>query len=184
MNRATKFSCSNCGNQFCKKKLLVVHMKEHGGNVAINLDKNVELELYGCEVCGKNFEKEKTLLQHKAMHNDKKFECIRCKTKFSLLKNLRRHEKESVSQSGNPAFACTMCDEYFCTGKLLGSHENSFHKRFTCPICAEPFIRKQHLERHVGNREAVFCAHCDKVFCNQKRFKEHMNIRHADKSGN
>jgi uncharacterized C2H2 Zn-finger protein len=188
-NRTVKFTCGVCDEKFCNTKILLVHMKEHdgvacvgeSGGVTITIDKSVELELFGCEVCGKNFGKEKTLLQHKTTHTDKmEVKCTDCGTKFSLLKNLRRHVKEAFFEDGSPIYGCKMCDEYFCTGKLRGAHVNSSHKKFSCPICKEPFTNKQNLERHIGKRKAVFCAHCEKVFCNQKRYKEHMNLRHTE----
>ena len=182
MNRAEYF-CNVCQRKFCSSKILLAHKEEHGevteedsGKVAIDLGKDAEI--FGCEVCGKSFGKDKTLLQHKSTHSDEKnFECHDCGTKFSMLKNLRRHIKEAASSLS----VCNFCDNVFCTAKLLRGHVISSHKKFSCPICKEPFTHERNLNRHVGKRITMLCPHCNKVFCNQKRLKEHVNLRHSDK---
>ena len=73
---------------------------------------------------------------------------------------------------------CFICEKVCCTGKLLSGHINEFHK-FSCPICNQSFTLKHNLERHVGNRFAVTCKDCGKVFCNYKAYSEHEDIHHV-----
>ena len=181
--KRAEYSCNLCQSKFCSSKMLSAHKKGHeeteedSENVVIDLGKAVKI--FGCEVCGKSFGKEATLLQHKSTHTDEKnFACEHCGSKFSMRKNLNRHLKEAASS----VIACDFCEEVFCNVKILKGHIDSSHKKYSCPICKEPFTHEKNLNRHVGKRISVCCPHCEKVFCNQKRFKEHVNLRHADKT--
>ena len=54
-------------------------------------------ETFLFEFCDKRFAREDTLLQHKVTHNVvEKIECEKFLTKFSLMKNYKRHLKDSL----------------------------------------------------------------------------------------
>ena len=190
LNRSAKFSCNLCENMFCSNKLFLAHKEKVHGGVShvgepmkgkVTIDIGHEVKLFCCDLCGKSFGKEKTLFVHRSTHTDEKgFECCDCGTKFSVSSNLRRHKKEAVFSDGSPKNCCSLCEQVFCTGKLLSSHIISMHKKFTCPVCDQSFTKKHNLERHVFNRKAVTCLKCDKVFCNQKSYDEHINLLHVE----
>ena len=89
------------------------------------------------------------------------------------------HYLKWLFEVGSPQHVCYICEKTFCTGKLLSGHMNAFHKKFSCPICNQSFTLKHNLERHVGNRFAVTCKDCGKVFCNYKAYSEHEDIHHV-----
>ena len=183
LNRSAKFSCNLCETMFCSKKLFLAHKeKVHGGEPGkVTIDIGHEAKLFGCDLCGKSFGKEKTLFEHRSTHSDdKEFECCDCGTRFSVSTNLRRHKKEAVFADGSPKNCCSLCEQVFCTGKLLSRHIITMHKKFSCPVCDQSFTRKDNLERHVFHRKAVTCLKCVKVFCNQKSYEEHVNLLHVE----
>ena len=188
INRSTKFSCNLCENMFCSKKTFLAHKEKVHGGVShvgepgkVTIDIGHEAKLFCCDLCGKSFGKEKTLFLHRSTHTDEKgYECCDCGTKFSAATNLRRHKKEAVFADGSPKNCCSLCEQVFCTGKLLSSHIISMHEKFTCPVCDQSFTKKHNLERHVFNRKVAACLKCDKVFCNQKSYDDHTNLLHSE----
>ena len=186
---SVRFRCTICDKKLCTYKLLMVHCKmEHPASIENSskalkvLDKAREgqgTKPYECEFCGKLFEREDSVMQHKVTHKVvDKIECEKCRTTFSLMKSYKRHIKDAVWDDGSPQHVCEFCDEDFCNGKQLSGHINAQHKNFPCPLCEQTFTLKYNLERHVGNRLAVTCKDCGKIFCNKKSYTEHMDTLH------
>ena len=188
---SARFQCRICEKVFCNRKLLMVHSKEeHPTKVeksskAVKVVNEVREEegtmTYECEFCGKRFEREDSVMKHKVTHNVvEKIECGRCQTKFSLMKSYKRHLKDTLwDHDGSPKHVCEFCDESFCNGKQLSGHINANHKNFRCPLCDQSFTWNFNLERHVGNRVAVTCKECGKIFCNKKSYSDHMDSLHT-----
>jgi uncharacterized C2H2 Zn-finger protein len=187
---SAKFLCTICDKKLCNRKLLMVHIKkEHAATIekssnavkVHNEGRGVEgTETFECEFCGKRFAREDSVMQHKVTHKVvEKIECEKCQTKFSLRKSYKRHQKEALWEDGSPQHVCEFCDENFCNGKQLSGHINAYHKNFVCPLCDQSFTLKYNLERHVGNRVAVTCNKCGKVFCNNKSYTEHLDLLHS-----
>ena len=187
---SAKFQCAICDVEFCNRKLLMIHNKEvHPMNIensckavkVLNVVKEDEGTMtYECEYCGKRFEREDSVMKHKVTHNVvEKIECEKCQSKFSLMKSYKRHIQDTLwEQDGSPKHVCDFCDESFCNGKQLSGHIKANHKNFRCPLCDQSFTWSFNLERHIGNRVAVTCKECGKIFCNKKSYAEHMENLH------
>ena len=187
---SAKFMCAICDKEFCIRKLMMVHSKEaHPSNIeklckVAKVHHEVKEDegtmTYECEYCGKRFEREDSVMKHKVTHNVvEKIECEKCHAKFSLMQSYKRHLKDALwEHNGSPKHVCEFCDDIFCNGKQLSGHINANHKNFRCPLCDQSFTWNFNLERHVGNRVAVTCQECGKIFCNKKSYSGHMGNLH------
>ena len=91
-------------------------------------------------------------------------------------KNYKRHQLGAHDEEGNPKHTCHICDEIFCTGKMLSAHLSSNHKEeFMCTVCDKSFDYKHHYERHIIDRTLVPCDQCRMSFCNKKSYNKHMS---------
>ena len=128
-----KFQCDQCAKSYSNKDALSYHIaKKH----------QVSVQKYSCDICGSQFATPATLASHrKIMHENeenanksKGLICQFCSKSFSLLSNMKRHEREL----------------HFGTKYNLDFYEGfEPAKFFQCETCEQKFARKTKLKRHI-----------------------------------
>ena len=133
------FNCNNCNSGFFGAKELKVHV----------LNAHLDGKLLPCPICNGTFKDIKILKQHlKAVHGEKKFNCLLCKAKYSLNQSLKNHIM-SVHENTNP-HKCSMCNFAAKLKDTLNRHIKSVHKekKFKCHVCDAKFTAKSYLNNH------------------------------------
>ena len=172
------YECSICGKVFTRLDNLTRHQKfdciEDKDNLGVHRESK-----FKCEQCGKQFSRLDNLRRHNLVHQDEssKFECKLCRTSFTAKTNLQHHERGIFSSEGLAKNKCDVCDEEFCTSKILRKHVNARH-RHSCEQCGQNFTLKSSLDRHIASRHDVSCEECGKGCCNTNALKRHMKEVH------
>lgn len=107
-----------------------------------------------CTICNKTFFNKSTLVRHgQSVHENKKLECLNCKSQFTDSSSLRKHQKHHHFNDGNKktTFPCEYCESIFSYKSNLKQHELTVHqllKNYSCIICNERFTTKYKKDRH------------------------------------
>ena len=171
-----KFSCTDCGQQFLRKKYLgrhicSVHLKlnystcdecgkqfsqkhhlnEHKKSVHLKLKNHLKLKKLSCTDCGQQFSGKNCLYHHiRSVHL--KLLCLTCNEcgkQFSRKPYLNQHKKSVHQKLKN--YLCNECGIQFSQNCQLNQHNKSVHlklKNHTCNECGKQFSRKTSLDRH------------------------------------
>lgn len=154
--------CALCGKKFATKKLLDIHMLEHGSK------KNT------CRVCGKFLTSKKNLRLHMSIHSgEKNFICEICGQRFRLKSFLNRHRQCHLPKAHN----CGICGKTFSHYTRLALHQRSHTERkFQCDVCGKLFSQKPHLNTHMfihNNKKNFQCEDCGKCFFTKGNLNVH-----------
>ncbi|XP_043247893.1 zinc finger protein 761-like [Colletes gigas] len=168
------FKCQNCEKAYSSKSKLNAHMRLH-----------TKTNVHRCKVCDKIFAYPSYLREHMKTHkrdtNDagnegsKSFECVNCKKRFRLLKNLKAHER---LHTGKGLVQCEICDKRFSQTYNLKIHLRThkgtrLHK---CEYCNKCFVQKGNLVEHLRIHTKVKpfeCKTCGKRFSQSSHLKNH-----------
>ena len=99
---------------------------------------------YYCEKCPRHYGTEWDLKQHILYHcgkvGEKRFECKRCGTKYSLDVGVKEHI--AVVHVKKQPYQCVFCGEKFWRGSWFTDHKNNEHPNDTHPkhVWAEEFL--------------------------------------------
>lgn len=111
------FKCQTCEKAYSSKNKLNAHMRLH-----------TKINVHQCKMCDKVFSYPSYLQEHLKTHNqdsdnmrneERNFECLTCKKRFRLLKNLRAHER---LHTGKGLLQCDICDKRFSQNYNLKVH--------------------------------------------------------------
>ena len=85
------------------------------------------------------------------------FKCSKCDNKFSNVKELQNHKKETSACQGN--FECDECEKTFKTEKQLSVHMKK-HEKFACEECDSEYNYEGLLEKHVDAVHGSMKIYC------------------------
>lgn len=169
------FKCLSCEKAYSSKSKLNAHMRLH-----------TKTNVHPCKMCDKIFAYPSYLREHLKSHKrpghadacseeGKAFECISCKKRFRLLKNLRAHER---LHTGKGLLQCEICDKTFSQNYNLNVHLRT-HKAsrpHKCEYCDKCFVQKGNLAEHLRIHTKIKpfeCKICGKRFSQSSHLKNH-----------
>ncbi|OAD52023.1 hypothetical protein WN48_03315 [Eufriesea mexicana] len=198
-----KYKCEVCCKLFSQKSKLLTHRLSHSGQQPFRcptcekgysskskLNAHVRLHtktnVHPCKMCDKIFAYPSYLREHLKTHKrnsngnartdeNKAFECVSCKKRFRLLKNLRAHER---LHTGKGLVRCEICDKSFSRSYNLKIHLRT-HKAtrpHKCEYCSKCFVQKGNLAEHMRIHTKIKpfeCKACGKRFSQSSHLKNH-----------
>ncbi|XP_063777306.1 zinc finger protein ZFAT isoform X2 [Pseudophryne corroboree] len=185
------YKCPLCNYASAIKANLSVHMRKHTG------------EKFSCDHCSFSCLSKGHLKVHvERVHKKIKQHCRFCKKKYSDIKNLIKHMKEThdlldkkVLETFDELKLLTregkrqlLYDCHICERKFKNELERDRHmlvhgdeRPFACELCDHGATKYQSLELHIRKHPFVYvCSHCLKKFVSTVRLKAHIKEFHPD----
>uniref|UniRef100_A0A8B9ZHS2 Zinc finger protein ZFAT n=1 Tax=Anas platyrhynchos TaxID=8839 RepID=A0A8B9ZHS2_ANAPL len=185
------YKCSYCSYASAIKANLNVHMRKHTG------------EKFSCDYCTFTCLSKGHLKVHiERVHKKIKQHCRFCKKKYSDVKNLIKHIKEThdlqdkkvkdvfdelrlMTREGKRQllYDCHICERKFKNELDRDRHMlvHGDERPFACELCGHGATKYQALELHVRKHPFVYvCSVCLKKFVSSVRLRAHIKDVHAD----
>ncbi|NXE25998.1 ZFAT protein, partial [Ardeotis kori] len=185
------YKCSYCSYASAIKANLNVHMRKHTG------------EKFSCDYCTFTCLSKGHLKVHiERVHKKIKQHCRFCKKKYSDVKNLIKHIKEThdlqdkkvkdvfdelrlMTREGKRQllYDCHICERKFKNELDRDRHMlvHGDERPFACELCGHGATKYQALELHVRKHPFVYvCSVCLKKFVSCGRLRAHIKDVHAD----
>ncbi|XP_061851430.1 zinc finger protein ZFAT isoform X3 [Colius striatus] len=185
------YKCSHCSYASAIKANLNVHMRKHTG------------EKFSCDYCTFTCLSKGHLKVHiERVHKKIKQHCRFCKKKYSDVKNLIKHIKEThdlqdkkvkdvfdelrlMTREGKRQllYDCHICERKFKNELDRDRHMlvHGDERPFACELCGHGATKYQALELHVRKHPFVYvCSVCLKKFVSSVRLRAHIKDVHAD----
>ncbi|XP_077127384.1 zinc finger protein ZFAT isoform X1 [Ranitomeya variabilis] len=185
------YKCPLCNYASAIKANLSVHMRKHTG------------EKFSCDHCAFSCLSKGHLKVHvERVHKKIKQHCRFCKKKYSDVKNLIKHIKEThdlldqkVKDNFDELRLLTregkrqlLYDCHTCERKFKNELERDRHmlvhgdeRPFACELCDHGATKYQSLELHIRKHPFVYvCSKCFKKFVSTLRLKAHIREGHPD----
>ncbi|XP_010071564.1 PREDICTED: zinc finger protein ZFAT isoform X3 [Pterocles gutturalis] len=185
------YKCSYCSYASAIKANLNVHMRKHTG------------EKFSCDYCTFTCLSKGHLKVHiERVHKKIKQHCRFCKKKYSDVKNLIKHIKEThdlqdkkvkdvfdelrlMTREGKRQllYDCHICERKFKNELDRDRHMlvHGDERPFACELCGHGATKYQALELHVRKHPFVYvCSVCLKKFVSSVRLHAHIKDVHAD----
>ncbi|XP_010160253.1 PREDICTED: zinc finger protein ZFAT, partial [Eurypyga helias] len=189
------YKCSHCSYASAIKANLNVHMRKHTG------------EKFSCDYCAFTCLSKGHLKVHiERVHKKIKQHCRFCKKKYSDVKNLIKHIKEThdlqdkkvkdvfdelrlMTREGKRQllYDCHICERKFKNELDRDRHMlvHGDERPFACELCGHGATKYQALELHVRKHPFVYvCSVCLKKFVSSVRLRAHIKDVHADMQEN
>lgn len=185
------FKCLQCDYASAIKANLSVHMRKHTG------------EKFSCEYCSFNCLSKGHLKVHvERVHKKVKQHCRFCKKKYSDVKNLLKHIRESHDMEDKNVkdsyeefslqtregkrqllYDCQICDRKFKNELDRDRHMmvHGAERPFGCELCDHGSTKYQALQVHIRKHPFVYvCSLCLQKFVSSVRLKAHLRDAHPD----
>lgn len=185
------YKCPLCNYASAIKANLSVHMRKHTG------------EKFSCDHCSFSCLSKGHLKVHvERVHKKIKQHCRFCKKKYSDVKNLIKHIKDThdlldkkVKDNFDELRLLTregkrqlLYDCHICERKFKNELERDRHmlvhgdeRPFACELCDHGATKYQSLELHIRKHPFVYvCSQCFKKFVSTVRLKAHVKEFHPD----
>nr|XP_023668819.1 zinc finger protein ZFAT isoform X1 [Paramormyrops kingsleyae] len=185
------FKCLQCDYASAIKANLSVHMRKHTG------------EKFSCEYCSFNCLSKGHLKVHvERVHKKVKQHCRFCKKKYSDVKNLLKHIRESHDMEDKNVkdsyeefslqtregkrqllYDCQICDRKFKNELDRDRHMmvHGTERPFGCELCDHGSTKYQALQVHIRKHPFVYvCSLCLQKFVSSVRLKAHLRDAHPD----
>ncbi|NWR44285.1 ZFAT protein, partial [Regulus satrapa] len=185
------YKCSYCTYASAIKANLNVHLRKHTG------------EKFSCDYCTFTCLSKGHLKVHiERVHKKIKQHCRFCKKKYSDVKNLIKHMKEThdlqdkkvkdvfdelrlMTREGKRQllYDCHICERKFKNELDRDRHMlvHGDERPFACELCGHGATKYQALELHVRKHPFVYvCSVCLKKFVSSVRLRAHIKDVHAD----
>lgn len=172
-------TCKLCNLKFTKKDLLTAHIDMV----------HKECDGFRCpeENCKKLYSTWTSLKNHFYGHSKNSLLiCSECGESFTVKSKFVYHCKW---KHANEKLPCGQCNKVFVNEGSLKAH-GKVHEEdrvLTCDHCGREFANKVSLVGHIASAHKIGdgeykCIECDKIFYNSSKFKQHMKLRHTDRS--
>ncbi|XP_041758507.1 zinc finger protein ZFAT [Coregonus clupeaformis] len=185
------FKCPHCDYASAIKANLSVHMRKHTG------------EKFSCEHCSFQCLSKGHLKVHvERVHHKIKQHCRFCKKKYSDVKNLLKHMRESHDLEDKKVkdsyheyslqtregkrqllYDCQICDRKFKNELDRDRHMmvHGSERPFGCELCDHGCTKFQALQAHVRKHPFLYvCAACQQRFVSSVRLKAHLKEAHPE----
>ncbi|XP_053323375.1 zinc finger protein ZFAT [Spea bombifrons] len=185
------YKCSLCNYASAIKANLGVHMRKHTG------------EKFSCDHCTFSCLSKGHLKVHvERVHKKIKQHCRFCKKKYSDVKNLIKHIKEThdlldkkvketcdelglLTREGKRQllYDCQICERKFKNELERDRHMlvHGDQRPFACELCGHGATKYQALELHVRKHPFVYvCSFCCNKFVSTVRLKSHLKEAHPE----
>ncbi|XP_064254008.1 zinc finger protein ZFAT isoform X6 [Passer domesticus] len=185
------YKCSYCSYASAIKANLNVHLRKHTG------------EKFSCDYCTFTCLSKGHLKVHiERVHKKIKQHCRFCKKKYSDVKNLIKHMKEThdlqdkkvkdvfdelrlMTREGKRQllYDCHICERKFKNELDRDRHMlvHGDERPFACELCGHGATKYQALELHVRKHPFVYvCSVCLKKFVSSVRLRAHIKDVHSD----
>ncbi|XP_056341267.1 zinc finger protein ZFAT [Oenanthe melanoleuca] len=185
------YKCSYCSYASAIKANLNVHLRKHTG------------EKFSCDYCTFTCLSKGHLKVHiERVHKKIKQHCRFCKKKYSDVKNLIKHMKEThdledkkvkdvfdelrlMTREGKRQllYDCHICERKFKNELDRDRHMlvHGDERPFACELCGHGATKYQALELHVRKHPFVYvCSVCLKKFVSSVRLRAHIKDVHVD----
>uniref|UniRef100_A0A8C8CFA4 Zinc finger and AT hook domain containing n=1 Tax=Oncorhynchus tshawytscha TaxID=74940 RepID=A0A8C8CFA4_ONCTS len=185
------FKCPHCDYASAIKANLSVHVRKHTG------------EKFSCEHCSFQCLSKGHLKVHvERVHHKIKQHCLFCKKKYSDVKNLLKHMRESHDLEDKKVkdsyheyslqtregkrqllYDCQICDRKFKNELDRDRHMmvHGSERPFGCELCDHGCTKFQALQAHVRKHPFLYvCAACQQKFVSSVRLKAHLKEAHPE----
>ncbi|KAL4616892.1 zinc finger protein ZFAT isoform X1 [Arapaima gigas] len=185
------FKCLHCDYASAIKANLSVHMRKHTG------------EKFSCEYCSFNSLSKGHLKVHvERVHKKIKQHCRFCKKKYSDVKNLLKHIRESHDMEDKKVkdvyeelslqtregkrqllYDCQICDRKFKNELDRDRHMmvHGSERPFGCELCDHGCTKYQALQVHIRKHPFIYvCSICLQKFVSSVRLKTHLRDAHPE----
>ncbi|XP_067834708.1 zinc finger protein ZFAT-like isoform X3 [Heptranchias perlo] len=185
------YKCSQCDYASTIKANLIVHMRKHTG------------EKFSCDYCAFTCLSKGHLKVHiERVHKKIKQHCRFCKKKYSDVKNLLKHIREShdmdeekvkevydelrlLTREGKRQllYDCHVCERKFKNESDRDRHMlvHGDDRPFACELCDHGATKYHSLEMHVRKHKFIYiCSVCTKKFVSSVKLKSHVKEAHSD----
>lgn len=185
------FKCTQCDYASAIKANLSVHMRKHSG------------EKFSCDQCSFNCLSKGHLKVHvERVHQKIKQHCRFCKKKYSDVKNLLKHIRETHDMTDEKVkesydeyslqtragkrqllYNCEICDRKF-KNKLERDRHMVVHgskRPFGCELCDHGSTKFQALQAHIRKHPFIYmCAICQQKFVSSVQLRAHLRELHPE----
>lgn len=169
MNRhetVSNYNCEVCGRGFPNKNHLQQHQLSH-----------TDAKPFHCDICNNFFKSQGRLYNHKKIHMKPQFSCCYCSKEFTIIGNLKIHEKRHMSSELVEKFECKVCKKQFILKHDLKYHmrKHNGERPYPCTLCPSRFADISNLHKHVKihTGDKPFVCHCGKSYNQQSSLNTH-----------
>lgn len=129
-----------------------------------------DIHIYLCLFAGR-------LYNHKKIHMKPQFSCCYCSKEFTIIGNLKIHEKRHMNSELVEKFECEICSKSFILKHDLRYHmrKHNGERPYSCTLCPSRFADISNLHKHIKihTGDKPFVCHCGKSYNQQSSLNTH-----------
>ncbi|KAL4717937.1 hypothetical protein ACJJTC_001355 [Scirpophaga incertulas] len=191
----TVYECEHCGKRFVRRAHVLRHMSQIGCDGS-------NISVYPCDICGAKFTRKDNLVVHLRYQHILRnvFTCKHCTYGTKNLSKLIKHWQEThlhpakyecdicgkatssrtsiakhLEIHGEKKYTCEVCGYKTYTAEVMKRHVLTHikDKPHKCELCAQSFIQRLQLMRHIEKHTGNVCGECGMAFNSKARLIIH-----------